>query len=92
VYIDEKQKTYRDLNYRRFTSISIWGTILSSTSRSAVAEARRHGIRGNFSGNGLQNGGLLIVSKMGTKVLMNHHEEVPGDHVANEDILKVLDM
>ena len=41
-------------------------------------------------GDGLQNGGMLIVSKSGTRVLLNHHEEVPGDHVINEEILRIL--
>lgn len=90
VYIDEGKKTYKDLNYKRFNLLNIWTALLSRISRAAISESRGRGIRGNLSGDGLQNGGLLIVTKMGMRVLMNHREEVPGDHVANDDILKVL--
>ena len=45
---------------------------------------------GNFAGNGLQNGGLLIITKGGERVLLNHREETPGDHVANGVILETL--
>ncbi len=90
VYIDEGKKTYRDLNYRRFNIINIWKALLSSVSRAAGTESRRRRITGNLSGDGFQNGGLLIVSKQGMRVLLNYREEVPGDHVANDEILKVL--
>ena len=90
MYIDEGKKTYRDLNYKRFNLINIWKALLSRVSRAATSEARRRGITGNLSGDGLQNGGLLIVSKQGMRVLLNHREEVPGDHVANDEILRVL--
>jgi len=53
-------------------------------------QARSKNIDGNLSGDGLQNGGLLIVSKGGGEVLLNHHEETPGDHVANDVILQAL--
>lgn len=90
VYIDEGKKSYRDLNYRRFNLINIWKALLSRISRATISEARGRGISGNFSGDGLQNGGLLIVSKQGMRILLNHREEVPGDHVANDEILRVL--
>ena len=53
-------------------------------------QARSKNIDGNLSGDGLQNGGLLVVSKGGGEVLLNHREETPGDHVANDVILKAL--
>ena len=53
-------------------------------------QARSKNIDGNLSGDGLQNGGLLVVSKGGEEVLLNHREETPGDHVANDVILKAL--
>lgn len=90
MYIDERKKTYRDLNYKRFTFLSIWTAILSRISRAGISEARRRGISGNLSGDGLQNGGLLIVTKAGTRLLLNHREELPGDHVANDEILRIL--
>lgn len=90
VYVDEGKKSYRDLGYKRFTWLSIWTALLSRISRAAVTESKRMNISGNLSGDGLQNGGLLIVDKGGSKVLLNHHEETPGDHVANETVLQSL--
>lgn len=90
VYIDEGKKSYRDLGYKRFTWLSIWTALLSRISRAAVSESKRMNISGNLSGDGLQNGGLLIIDKGGSKVLLNHHEESPGDHVANETIIQSL--
>ena len=55
-----------------------------------ILQARAENISGNLSGDGLQNGGLLIVTKGGEQVLLNHREETPGDHVANAVILEAL--
>jgi prostamide/prostaglandin F2alpha synthase len=53
-------------------------------------EAREKKIEGNFSGDGLQNGGLIIVRKGGKELLYFHKEEVPGDHPSNDDILNAF--
>ena len=90
VYIDERKQTYQDLGYRRFNIISIFKALVSRISRAALSEVKTRNIHGNLSGDGLQNGGMLIVTRYGTRVIMNHREEVPGDHVSNEDILRAL--
>ena len=36
------------------------------------------------------NGGMLIVTAGGEKVLLSHKQASPGDHVPNEKILEVL--
>lgn len=36
------------------------------------------------------NGGMLIVTEGGDKVLLSHKQASPGDHVSNEKILEVL--
>lgn len=43
-----------------------------------------------MKGDGMQNGGMLIVTAGGEKVLLDHKQASPGDHVANEKILEVL--
>lgn len=53
-------------------------------------KARAKNIEGNMAGDGLQNGGLLIVSRGGERVLLNHKEETPGDHVSNAVILRIF--
>lgn len=90
LYIDENKKCYEDLGYKRFNFVSIWAAIVSAISRRTISNARREGIDGNLRGDGLQNGGLLIVERGGQTVLLSHREEVPGDHVPNSKILRVL--
>lgn len=90
VFIDEKKMTYNDLGYKRFSWLSIWKALLSAVSRKALRESRAQNVSGNLSGDGLQNGGLLIVTKGGKQVLLNHREETPGDHVTNSIILETL--
>ena len=53
-------------------------------------QARARNLSGNLAGDGLQNGGLLIVAKGGGQVLLNHCEETPGDHVVNSVVLDTL--
>ena len=53
-------------------------------------QSKQRNISGNLSGDGLQNGGLLIIKKGGTEVLLLHKEDVPGDHVPNDVILEIL--
>ncbi|KAK2547923.1 Prostamide/prostaglandin F synthase [Acropora cervicornis] len=52
--------------------------------------ANAKGIKGNFRGDGLLNGGMLIVTAGGEKVLLSHKQASPGDHVSNEKIFEVL--
>ena len=91
MYIDQKRKTYENLNYKRFNFFNIFLALLSAASRAAISESNSRGIKGNLTvGDGLQNGGLLVIDKGGAKVLLNHREENPGDHAANETILQSL--
>ena len=53
-------------------------------------QANTKGIKGNYRGDGLLNGGMLIVTAGGEKVLLSHKQASPGDHVSNEQILEVL--
>ena len=92
VFVDEGKKTYRELGYKRYNFLSIWAALLTKISRAAISETRAQNISGNLSGDGLQNGGTLIVGRGGEKVLLNFHEEAPGEHVANEVILNALNI
>ena len=55
-----------------------------------LIQANAKGIKGNYRGDGLLNGGLLIVTAGEEKVLLSHKQSSPGDHVSNEQILEVL--
>lgn len=64
--------------------------MISQLSHQIYFQCRTDGIPGNLRGNGLQTGGVLIVSEGGTKILMDYRQSNPADHVANSEILKLL--
>jgi len=90
LYIDEKKKSYKDLGFKRYTALSVVPAALGKKVRDVIAKANALGIQGNFSGDLLQSGGLLIVAKGGEKVLLHFVQDSPGDYVPLEDIGKAL--
>ncbi|PNJ47894.1 FAM213B isoform 7, partial [Pongo abelii] len=75
---------------RRYNSLSILPAALGKPVRDVAAKAKAVGIQGNLSGDLLQSGGLLVVSKGGDKVLLHFVQKSPGDYVPKEHILQVL--
>ncbi|KAL6111939.1 prxl2b [Pungitius sinensis] len=92
IYVDEQKKSYKDLGFKRYTALSVVPAALGKKVRDAASKANAEGIKGNFSGDLLQSGGMLIVSKGGEKVLLHFIQDSPGDHVPLEDISKALDI
>ncbi|XP_035518001.1 prostamide/prostaglandin F synthase [Morone saxatilis] len=90
LYVDETKKTYKDLGFKRYTAISVVPAALGKKVRDIAAKAKADGIQGNFSGDLLQSGGMLIVAKGGEKVLLHFIQDSPGDHLPLEDISKAL--
>ncbi|XP_078104932.1 prostamide/prostaglandin F synthase isoform X1 [Sander vitreus] len=90
IYVDEQKKSYKDLGFKRYTALTVVPAALGKKVRNAAAKANAEGIQGNFSGDLLQSGGMLIVAKGGKKVLVHFIQDSPGDHVPLEDIAKVL--
>ncbi|XP_029358376.1 prostamide/prostaglandin F synthase [Echeneis naucrates] len=90
IYVDEQKKTYKDLGFKRYTALSVVPAALGKKVRDVTAKASAEGIQGNFSGDLLQSGGMLIVAKGGEKVLLHFIQDSPGDHVPLEDISKSL--
>lgn len=90
IYVDEQKKTYKDLGFKRYTAISVLPAAIGKKVREVAAKAKADGIQGNFSGDLLQSGGMLIVAKGGEKVLLHFVQESPGDYVPLEDISKAL--
>ncbi|XP_070555587.1 prostamide/prostaglandin F synthase-like [Ptychodera flava] len=76
------------MGYRRLNLFSMIPSVLKS--RSTISKAKQDKIDGNLSGDGMQNGGVLVVSKGGDKVLLDFRQVNPGDHVPLEDVLKAL--
>uniref|UniRef100_A0AAQ5YP37 Prostamide/prostaglandin F synthase n=1 Tax=Amphiprion ocellaris TaxID=80972 RepID=A0AAQ5YP37_AMPOC len=90
IYVDEQKKSYKDLGFKRYTALSVVPAALGKKVRDAASKASAEGIQGNFSGDLLQSGGMLIVAKGGEQVLLHFIQDSPGDHVALEDISKAL--
>jgi len=44
----------------------------------------------DFKGDGYQNGGTMIITKGGEKVLLDWRQENAADHVDAQDVLKIL--
>jgi len=91
LYIDTQKKSYQDLGFRRLGFFSAIGSVLGKLGRAMISEAKSKGIDGNLKGDGMQNGGTIIVAA-GGKVLLTYKQESPADHVALEDVLKALDI
>lgn len=90
LYLDSKQQCYKDLGFRRYNVVSVLGGLATKETRSSLATANAKGIKGNYRGDGLLNGGMLIVTAGGEKVLLSYKQASPGDHVSNKQILEVL--
>ncbi|CAB1314696.1 unnamed protein product, partial [Coregonus sp. 'balchen'] len=92
LYIDEKKQCYKDLGFKRYTALSVVPAALGKKIREVTTKAKAQGIQGNFTGDLLQSGGMLIVAKGGEKVLLHFVQDSPGDYVPLEDISKALDI
>ncbi|KAM9410042.1 prostamide/prostaglandin F synthase [Pholidichthys leucotaenia] len=90
IYVDEKKNCYKDLRFKRYNALSVVPAAMSKSVRDIASKANAAGIQGNFSGDLLQSGGMLIVAKGGEKVLLHFIQDSPGDLVPLEDISKAL--
>ncbi|KPP73544.1 hypothetical protein Z043_107368, partial [Scleropages formosus] len=63
LYIDETKKCYKDLGFKRYSALSLIPAAIGKKVREVVTKANAQGIQGNFSGDLLQSGGMLIVAK-----------------------------
>ncbi|XP_026202460.1 prostamide/prostaglandin F synthase [Anabas testudineus] len=90
IYVDEQKKCYKDLGFKRYTALSVVPAALGKKVRDVAAKASAVGIQGNFSGDLLQSGGMLIVAKGGEKVLLHFVQDSPGDFLPLEDISSVF--
>ncbi|XP_058160591.1 prostamide/prostaglandin F synthase [Dasypus novemcinctus] len=90
LYLDESKQFYRELGFKRYNGLSILPAALGKPVRDVAAKAKAAGIPGNLSGDLLQSGGLLVVSKGGEQVLLHFVQESPGDYAPRESILRAL--
>ncbi|XP_053308667.1 prostamide/prostaglandin F synthase [Spea bombifrons] len=90
IYVDEAKQSYKELGFKRYNALSVVPAALGKKVRDVVTKANADGVQGNFNGDLLQSGGMLIVSKGGEKVLLHFIQDSPGDHVPLETIVKTL--
>uniref|UniRef100_A0A8C9JBX7 Prostamide/prostaglandin F synthase n=1 Tax=Panthera tigris altaica TaxID=74533 RepID=A0A8C9JBX7_PANTA len=90
LYLDESKRFYKELGFKRYNSLSILPAALGKPVRDVALKAKAAGIQGNLSGDLLQSGGLLVVTKGGDRVLLHFVQKSPGDHVPRESILQAL--
>ncbi|XP_045162127.2 prostamide/prostaglandin F synthase-like [Mercenaria mercenaria] len=89
LYIDTKKEAYKALGFRRLNIFSVLPSIFGKKAREFNERVKKEKIPGNMTGDGMQNGGTLIVGQ-GGKVLLSFRQENAPDHVENEDVLKAL--
>ncbi|XP_004695324.2 PREDICTED: prostamide/prostaglandin F synthase [Condylura cristata] len=90
LYLDESKQIYKELGFKRYSGLSILPAALGKPVRDVAAKAKAVGIQGNLSGDLLQSGGLLVVTKGGDKVLLHFVQKSPGDYVPQESVLQAL--
>jgi len=90
LYINEDKKAFENIGFKRFSLFSLPKLMLAKVARDAISRRKEKGITGNMSGDGFQNGGLLIVKE--GKIIYSFIQENPADHASNEDILKALNI
>ena len=91
VFVDEGKKSYAALDFKRMGFLQLIPAIVSAASRAAQATAKRLGLGGNMAGDGMQNGGCLVVEKEGGDQPLLHYIQLAApDHVSNADVLKAL--
>jgi len=90
LYINEDKKAFENIGFKRFSLFSLPKLMLAKVARDAISRGKEKGITGNMSGDGFQNGGLLIVKE--GKIIYSFIQENPADHASNEDILKALNL
>ncbi|XP_052819834.1 prostamide/prostaglandin F synthase-like [Mya arenaria] len=84
-----KKEAYKALGFKRLNIFNLWPSIFGKKSREMNSEAKKNDVGGNMAGDGMQNGGVLIVEK-GGKLLLSFKQENASDHVENSEVLKAL--
>ncbi|XP_073518214.1 prostamide/prostaglandin F synthase-like [Phyllobates terribilis] len=88
--LDESKQSYKELGFKRYNALSIVPAALGKKVRDIVTKANADGVQGSFSGDLLQSGGMLIVTKGGEKVLLHFVQDSPGEHISLETLVKTL--
>ncbi|XP_040182383.1 prostamide/prostaglandin F synthase [Rana temporaria] len=90
LFLDESKQSYKELGFKRYNALSIVPAALGKKVRDIVTKANADGVHGNFSGDLLQSGGMLVVSKGGEKALLHFVQDSPGDFVPLDSLVTAL--
>jgi len=88
LFVEETKQIYKEIGFKRYTALSVLGVITDKKVSAMNKQAKAEGLTGNFSGDKLTTGGVLVVDK--GEVLLEFKQESAGDHCPAEDILKSL--
>ena len=89
LYVDAEKNNYKALDFKRYNVLTIVPALAAKETRNSLSRANLRKITGNYKGDGMQNGGLIIVGA-GGELLLSFKQNSPGDHVDNEILLNVL--
>ncbi|CAL8074423.1 unnamed protein product [Calicophoron daubneyi] len=89
LFVDPERTTYKALSYKRASCMSGLCSIFTKAGRELNAAANQANISGNYSGDGLQTGGLLVVEK-GGNLLYEFRQEALVNHPDYYKIMQVL--
>merc|ERR1712241_394503 len=97
LFIDEGLITYVALDFKIMTFLQVFSNLLSVATSIANAPVQNLfkvlGTGGNLSGEKSPLGGCLVVETGGgDKPLLHYIQQGVIDHVANNDVLKALDI
>lgn len=92
LFVDVEKKCYKDLNYKRFSKLSLIPALFYKSSRDAISESKAAKLSGDFKGDYYQVGGTMVVKKGAEQVLLSHKQQELADHVDPKEVLKVLNI
>ena len=92
LYVDIDKSCYKALDYDTLSMFDIVKGLLTRKWREKAALADSKGICGNIKdGNGLQNGGALVVAQNG-RTLYEYKQEDAADHISPYEIFKAFNL
>merc|ERR1711973_91235 len=90
IYIDEKKECYKQIGFTRYNNFTVFGALIDKKVIAMNKQAKEEGITGNFKGDTLTKGGVLILSPEGKEVIYEFKQQSAGDHCPPSEILKAL--
>ncbi|XP_069363369.1 prostamide/prostaglandin F synthase-like isoform X2 [Maniola hyperantus] len=91
LYYVEDLSTYQSLGFKRFNVVTILTSLLWKQSREAIVKGKSLGLHSDLIGDGLQNGGALLVKQSG-ELFLHYPQDIPADWLTNMELCKLFDL